>query len=392
VTPEWCEELLTEYGNPDRQGFTLGSFTKYLLSPEVNAPFDPYHLRQTHDMNYPLSCYFINSSHNTYLEGGQLLGNSSVDQYANVLQLGCRCIELDLWDGPGDRPIITHGGTKTSKIYAVDVLKAIRMYAFQQSEFPVILSIENHLSVTQQQIFADDLKQLLGNLIPPSFISQDVSDLPSPRSLAGKVLLKGGATCPQLEQMIHFTSKQLSPNQFETDMDRKSWQMISKSEDELSEYQENQLKTYNEQYLSRVYPSGSRIDSSNFNPTKAWALGCQLVALNFQRGGPEMSMNQVKFSENGNCGYLLKPPYLRGLKSGTFDSSALSVTIQIISARHIPKPKVEDNTLGIQKMERKSRLFLNSVGYLYISWNLLEIFRIEQFQIFVPLILSSSFL
>jgi phosphatidylinositol phospholipase C delta len=381
VTEEWCQELLTEYGNVEQNGFTLGSFTKYLLSPEVNSPFDPFHMRQTHDMEYPLSNYFINSSHNTYLEGDQLQGLSSADQYGRVLQLGCRCVELDIWDGPNE-PIVTHGGTKTSKILAVEVLRAVRLYAFQESEFPVILSIENHCGVAQQQKFADDLRDILGPLIPPSFSSLELNCLPSPRELAGKILLKGNATCPQLEQMIHLSSKSLSPSQFEADMMRKPWQMISKSEAELSEYEDHQLKRYNERCITRVYPAGARIDSSNYNPTKAWSLGCQLVAMNFQRGGPEMNMNQVKFAENGNCGYLLKPPYLRGLQPGEFDQSSLSVSIRIISARHIPKPRVEDATIGIQKIEKKSRIFLNSVRIVF------------DFPLFSPLsfLSTSSFL
>ena len=32
----------------------------------------------------------------------------------------------------------------------------------------------------------------------------------------------------------------------------------------------------------RVYPSGKRVESSNFNPCKLWAVGVQMAALNFQ--------------------------------------------------------------------------------------------------------------
>ena len=33
---------------------------------------------------------------------------------------------------------------------------------------------------------------------------------------------------------------------------------------------------YNKKFLTRTYPSGTRIDSSNYNPVDAWIAGCQI--------------------------------------------------------------------------------------------------------------------
>ena len=39
---------------------------------------------------------------------------------------------------------------------------------------------------------------------------------------------------------------------------------------------------YHSKFLSRIYPKGDRITSSNFNPMRYWIHGSQLVAINYQ--------------------------------------------------------------------------------------------------------------
>lgn len=65
---------------------------------------------------------------------------------------------------------------------------------------------------------------------------------------------------------------------------------------EMSSFDEKQAMTllkespvdfvnYNKTQLARVYPRGTRVDSTNFMPQVFWNAGCQLVALNFQTMG-----------------------------------------------------------------------------------------------------------
>ena len=68
------------------------------LRSQDNSAIDPEHETVYQDMTQPLSHYFINSSHNTYLEGDQIQGKSSTDAYVRTFLQGCRCVEIDCWN------------------------------------------------------------------------------------------------------------------------------------------------------------------------------------------------------------------------------------------------------------------------------------------------------
>ncbi|XP_067329042.1 1-phosphatidylinositol 4,5-bisphosphate phosphodiesterase eta-2 isoform X2 [Anolis sagrei] len=195
VTKDHCLEIINQFEPcpENRQQGALGidGFTNYMRSPAGDI-FNPEHYHVNQDMTQPLSHYFITSSHNTYLMGDQLMSQSRVDMYAWVLQSGCRCVEVDCWDGPDGEPIVHHGYTLTSKILFKDVIETINKYAFIRSEYPVILSIENHCSVAQQKKMAQYLTEVLGDKLDLSSVrNEDPTKLPSPENLKGKILVKG---------------------------------------------------------------------------------------------------------------------------------------------------------------------------------------------------------
>ena len=73
---------------------------------------------------------------------------------------------LDCWDGDDNEPIIYHGWTLTSKINFKDVMRdAILQYAFFSTDYPLILSIENHCSIEQQDVMADHMRTILGEYL-----------------------------------------------------------------------------------------------------------------------------------------------------------------------------------------------------------------------------------
>ncbi|KAM8796223.1 1-phosphatidylinositol 4,5-bisphosphate phosphodiesterase eta-2 [Eudromia elegans] len=195
VTKEHCLEIISKFEpcleNKKEGALGIDGFTNYMRSPSGDI-FNPEHYQVNQDMSYPLSHYFITSSHNTYLTGDQLMSQSRMDMYAWVLQSGCRCVEVDCWDGPDGEPIVHHGYTLTSKILFKDVIETINRYAFVKNEYPVILSIENHCSVVQQKKMAQYLTEILGDKLDLSSVhSEDPTKLPSPASLKGKILVKG---------------------------------------------------------------------------------------------------------------------------------------------------------------------------------------------------------
>ena len=52
----------------------------------------------------------------------------------------------------------------------------------------------------------------------------------------------------------------------------------------LLQKNKNDFIDFNLYLLSRIYPYGGRIDSSNMNPLAYWSAGCNAVAMNFQTG------------------------------------------------------------------------------------------------------------
>lgn len=536
------------------QTLTRQDFLRFLTDPAMNSVLNWSQMYMlTQDMSKPITDYYINSSHNSYLIGDQLTSDSSVQAYRDQLLGGCRSVELDVWDGADGKPKVTHGMTQCSAITFEDTCKGIMDTAFKNSPYPVTLSLDLHASAEQQLVMVSMMKNIFkdhiaypkweggckrsGYVVTPDSHKYKIfikaKRLPGPMATTGAAIYhpkeavkvddwmvveergKGwgektnrrngqhgdGATVSEgggdvagiagrdedddadegvilpharamtviplamdhKSRLIRFYEKYNPDRLSQIDSilqkynggDVEMWnQLISKygpepgavqiqnqqhhqspccssssnavattndgdeqvvddvvlgggkqsrvagsnvgggrehdglqqkkpkvphkapcralsdmifmeslgfkgfddphcNMHECTSIHESNSRKYivehrddfialNRRRIQRIYPSGARIDSSNFHPQVHWNVGCQMLAMNFQDTAYEMRFYHSRFWENARCGYVLKPDFLRvpGMPFPTVDNTdrAVQLTIEILSGFNLPKP------------------------------------------------------
>ena len=436
----------TSENTPLYMGFE--GFCSFLFSSQNRVlPAQPSDIK----LDRPLNEYFVSTSHNTYLLGRQVAGNSSTEAYVRALQKACRCVEIDCWDGPNGKPIVLHGRTMTSSVSFADCISVIAKYAFVKSPYPLILSLEVHCNPVQQQVMVDIMVKELGEWLVNESYMTNTFILPSPEDLRNKILIKvktGEAPGPDKENSFDLPGRRqrsksspwsrpqildntfvpnepllssppsMSPPEFPSP----SWgngfgsttatSMSSATDDSDTQQSgtiiprtqakkrnkiieplanlaiytrgikftdfktpeskmynhifslaerdfericdnpetEAQLEKHNLRCLMRVYPSGFRLKSTNFDPLVFWRRGAQMVALNWQTYDLGMQMNDAMFAGGSDrTGYVLKPKELRqpsctpentpDLVTSKVQKQLIRVSVDLISAQQLPLPR-----------------------------------------------------
>ncbi|CAG01495.1 unnamed protein product [Tetraodon nigroviridis] len=310
-------------------------FCRYLMSDE-NAPVFLDRLELYQEMDQPLAHYFISSSHNTYLTGRQFGGKSSVEMYRQVLLSGCRCVELDCWDGKGEdqEPIITHGkamctdilfkqtaAVQDGQILRGDIwgptpeaapgklpeqLEAFKkhMEAGETNTSAIIMGEENEDEAENGEKEADDKD---GNSEAPSSLSEATSEKES--------------------------------NSIKSRKDEERNNSIKKGGEEEEDSEEALIAQYTyvgattniHPYLSAMVNYAQPVKFQSFDVAEDLA----------------MQLNQGKFEYNGSCGYLLKPDFMRR-SDRTFDPFS-EIPVDGVIAAHCSVQVWASDVLSIQK-------------------------------------------
>ncbi|CAG7971822.1 unnamed protein product [Penicillium olsonii] len=408
------------------------------------------------DTSAPLSDYFISSSHNTYLtvHYGKL-------RHVQVLQRGCRSVEIDVWDGESETPSssedeisdsssdsegedpsgrtesekaeskarrkpkapkesitsrleaklgsvlrrksakspelpaegdtatshmpvraeprVLHGHTLTKGATFREICYAIRDNAFVASDLPIVISLEVHACLEQQQMMVDIMKEAWDGMLVDS---QPAEGVPSLADLKGKILIKtkglpldGDEAKAESDALTPQNSVDKSPGEqpkpskvlgaladlavytrayhfshFDQPEARVPVHVFSLSEKAAREAHINYrdaLFEHNRSALMRIYPFAFRVNSSNLDPSFYWRRGAQLVALNWQNLDKGMMLNHGMFV--GSHGWRLKPAgYRSDRKVSQIERRNLTLSLEIYAAQDLSLPPGDHNEKGFR--------------------------------------------
>ncbi|KAG8746496.1 hypothetical protein FRC12_014265 [Ceratobasidium sp. 428] len=342
------------------------------------------------DDSHPLPAYYISSSHNTYLLSRQIFAKSSAASYTHVLTHGGRCVEIDAWDS-SDGPIVTHGYAFTQSVSFQSVCEAIGA-AVGPDDLPVMVSLECHASPSTQETMVRIMQETWGEKLISKEV-EGIEGMAKLKEVRGRILLMvewypPASRAPPKENDSSSSSSSSSSSDDDSedeDQNRRNVALAGEqaqknldsriapslaalgiyaksvkphgdftsnaiteplhcllniSENALSKLLPNRLDALIQKghvHQTRVYPRGTRVQSTNLNPLKAWRAGAQIAALNWQNYDIGMQLNHAMFHNTG--GWVLKNAYQRGVGELMLNQPGRKLTCRIYGVSNLPHPE-----------------------------------------------------
>ncbi|KAM0453892.1 hypothetical protein ACHAO4_004638 [Trichoderma viride] len=321
---------------------------------------------------------------------------------------------------PRGEPIVTHGWTLTTPCGFREVCETIRDNAFSHgNDLPIIISLEVHADHSQQEIMANIMKEVWGDMLvqqpfegcDPKFRVPTLDDLrckilvkvkraaakmPKPEDLTASMpilardddgsisddeprlpRLKTSASspadvpqqdahgkmtiCKPLGDLAIYTRSERFTS-LSTPQAKQPTHIFSISEGRIIELHEKyprEVFTHNKNFFMRAFPAGRRINSSNPDPSLFWRRGVQMVAMNWQNMDEGMMVNEAMF--DGEDGWVLKPQAYQSSDKTmvTLDLAAkhtLHLTITVFAGRNIPTDDSDKVDDSQSKSDLRSRV------------------------------------
>lgn len=226
-----------------------------------------------------LSDFYINTSHNSYLSSYQNISFAKYDSIMDAINMGARCIELDI-RYTNNKLIVAHGNKTKQTSTSLDLdkcLDIINIYGFKTSD-PLILCLEIYLPDNKSKKELSELikKKFEGRLLP-KYQENKISNTPFYK-LLNKLIIISTNDINDLEDIIDISTNDYV--NIDTDI------------------------TINplERRMIRIYPAPGikqHLSMNYYDPDDYWNnYNVSMVAFNFQRYDKNLYKNIQKFKNN----------------------------------------------------------------------------------------------
>jgi hypothetical protein len=279
------------------------------------------------------------------------------------------------------------------------------------TELPLIVSLEVHASLEQQEVMVEIMRDVWSGYLVSLQGGTEISALPPPEALKQKILIKvkwtpnteTGESNDPLEH-VHSNSTDGTADSIPTSPEKrkKASKVLAKLSElgvytraytfrhfsqpeaalpnhvfSLSENKVHSMQSdpshgpalfdHNRNFLMRVFPKGTRINSSNVDPTFHWGVGAQMVALNWQKMDKGMMLNEGMFAGTG--GWVLKPAGYRYIATSATAENVpqpkrrVDLEIRLLAAQRLPLPVDKDASHALKmKPYVKAQLHVDPPG------------------------------